>query len=121
MPSVNVVFYREEDGTVPVADWLGRLPREAKIKCIDRLVRLKQLGHEMRRPESDYLGDDLYELRIRFQSVHYRMLYFFHGRTVAIIAHGLVKEREVPKREIDVALRRKERFAIDPVRHTSEE
>jgi phage-related protein len=121
MPSVKVVFYREDDGSVPVAEWLGRLPRKARIKCVERMHRLKQLGHEMRRPEADYLRDDIYELRVRFQSVHFRLLYFFQGRTAAVVAHGLVKEREVPKGEIEIALRRKARFESDPARHTSEE
>jgi hypothetical protein len=49
------------------------------------------------------------------------MLYFFHGRVAAVLAHGLVKEREVPPREIEEAIRRKRKFELDPVRHTYRE
>jgi len=28
--------------------------------------------------------------------MNYRILYFFHGRMAAVLAHGLVKERAVP-------------------------
>jgi len=40
--------------------------------------------------------------------VHCRMLYFFHGTAAIIVSHGLIKEREVPPREIDLAIRRKD-------------
>jgi hypothetical protein len=49
------------------------------------------------------------------------MLYFFHGRVAAVIAHGLVKEREVPPREIDEAIRRKRKFELNPEQHTYKE
>ncbi len=53
--------------------------------------------------------------------MNYRMLYFFHGRVAAVLAHGLVKVREVPPREIDEAIRRKRRFELDPGRDTHKE
>ena len=53
--------------------------------------------------------------------MNYRILYFFHGRRAAVLAHGLVKERVVPSREIEVALTRKRQFEQDPERHTYEE
>jgi hypothetical protein len=42
------------------------------------------------------------------------MLYFFHGRTAAIVSHGLVKERTVPPGDIDLAVQRNKRFAKAP-------
>lgn len=121
MPTTQVVFYREEDGTVPVLDWLDALPRDALVKCRVKLARLQELGHELRRPEADYLRDGIYELRVRLQRVNYRLLYFFHGSAAAVISHGVVKERRVPPREIAAAIRRKRAFAQDPLLHTHEE
>lgn len=46
------------------------------------------------------------------------MLYFFHGRPAAVVSHGLIKEREVPPKEIDKAIERKRRFEADPAAHT---
>jgi len=51
----------------------------------------------------------------------YRVLYFFHGRIAAVVAHGLAKERHVPDRDIELAIRRKLRFEGDPQRHSREE
>lgn len=77
MPPTEVIFYREEDGTVPLLDWLDSLTPKVRDKCVVRLERLEELGHELRRPVADYLRDDIYELRVGFQGSNYRMLYFF--------------------------------------------
>ena len=53
--------------------------------------------------------------------MNYRMLYFFHGRVAAVLAYCLVKEREVPPREIAEAIRRKRKFELDPEGHTYKE
>src|SRR5438132_13113235 len=110
MPQTQVVFYQDEDGSVPILVWFDRLPEKAQDKCRVRIERLRDLGHELRRPEADYLRDGIYELRVVLQGMNYRMLYFFHGRVAAVLARGLVKEREVPPREIEEAIRRKRKF-----------
>ena len=121
MPSTPIVFFQEDDGSVPVLEWLDALPHKAQDKCRVRLERLGEWGHELRRPEADLLRDGIYELRVGFGGVHYRMLYFFHGNTAAVLSHGLKKEKRVPPGEIDRARDRKKRFASNPVRHTYQE
>lgn len=121
MPRTHVVFYQEEDGRAPVLDWLDGLPPKALDKCRIKIERLREQGHELRRPEADLLRDGIYELRIGLQGVNYRILYFFHGRIAAVLAHALVKERAVPAREIDVAIRRRRKFELNPERHTYQE
>lgn len=80
MPPTPVVFFEDRDGNVPVRDWLDGLAAEARLRCLARLEMLEQFGHELDRPHAAYLGEDLYELRIKFYRVNYRILYFFHGR-----------------------------------------
>jgi len=121
MPKTSIVFYQEDETKVPVLDWLDGLPPKAQDKCRVRIERLRDLGHELRRPEADILRDGIYELRVRLGTSNYRMLYFFYGRIAAVLAHGLVKEREVPPRDIEIAIRRKLKFEIDPNRHTFKE
>jgi hypothetical protein len=118
MPKVNVVFYKEDDGSVPVLEWLDSLQRKALDKCTVRIERLEELGHELRRPEADFLRDGIHELRVGLQHVNYRILYFFHGRTAAVVTHGLVKESEVPAKEIERAIERKRKFEMNPKAHT---
>lgn len=119
MPSVEVIFFQEAEGkTPPLLEWLDGLPQKAQIKCLARLKRLEDLGHELRRPEADYLRDGIYELRASLQGIHYRMLYFFHGRSAVVLTRGIVKERQVPPKEIDRAAQAKEAFERDPDAHT---
>ena len=118
MPRTQVIFFKEEDGTVPLIGWLDALPRKAQAKCVAALRRLELQGHELRRPQADYLEDDIYELRVGFGHLNYRMLYFFHSRTAAVVSHGLVKERVVPPKEIKMATRRMYRFKATPAKHT---
>jgi phage-related protein len=118
MPPTQVVLFAEVDGSVPLLQWLDRIPAKARTKCLARLHRLRELGHELRRPEADFLRDGIYELRTALNHVNYRMLYFFHdGR--AVISHGLTKERSVPAREIDRAVRQSAQFARNPAKHTA--
>ncbi|MBI4490348.1 MAG: type II toxin-antitoxin system RelE/ParE family toxin [Deltaproteobacteria bacterium] len=121
MPRTRVVFYQEEDGTVPLLEWFDGLIPKARVKCRLRIDRLRELGHELRRPEADYLRDGIYELRVSLQGINYRMLYFFHGDTAAVVSHGTVKERIVPPKEIEQAIVRKRRFIQDPKRYAYEE
>jgi phage-related protein len=93
-----------------VLDWLDSLPKRALDKCLVRIERLRDLGHELRRPEADLLRDGIYELRVRLGTVNYRLLYFFHGRIAAVLAHGLIKENEVPHRDIELADPEKKKF-----------
>ena len=49
-----VVFYQDDPDTVPVLDWLDSLPAKALDKCRVRIERLRDLRHELRRPEADF-------------------------------------------------------------------
>ena len=64
------------------------------------------------------LRDGIHELRVRHQRVNYRILYFFHGQNVAVLAHGLVKEKEVPDVDIERAIQRKQKLERNPDKHT---
>lgn len=91
---------------------------KVKAKCLLRIERLRELGHELRRPEADVLRDGIYELRASLHGIHYRILYFFHGAAAAIVSHGIVKESAVPAKEIERAIARKKRFMADPAKHS---
>ena len=124
MPKTELIFYRDDRGQAPVVEWLRELrrkDRKAYAKCNARIQVLAQLGHELRRPMADYLRDGIHELRIRHGHVNYRILYFFHGQALAILAHGLTKEDEVPNADIERAIQRKEAFAKDPAKHSYSE
>ena len=113
MPNTNLIFYTEDNGSCPLLDWFDNLPEKAQDKCLVKIERLTEMGHELRRPEADYLRDKIYELRAALNRVQYRILYFFHESDCCILSHGLIKEKKVPPKEIDLAIRRRENFLKD--------
>ena len=124
MPETSVRFYKEGDGQVPVLDWLTDLrdrDEKAYANCVAAIRRLAMFGHELRRSQADYPRDGIHELRARRGRVHYRVLYFFHGRNIALLSHSLTKEKKVPAADIERAIRRKRRYEQDPDRHEANE
>jgi phage-related protein len=121
LPRVQVVYYEEDDGTVPMGAWLEALRSQPKLraKCIEWVGLLRDHGHDLRRPISAYLRDDIYELRWRFRTVRYRALYFFYGRERAVITHGITKQTDkVPPSEIDRAMKMKRNYEVNPEAHS---
>jgi phage-related protein len=114
----EIYLYKDANGSLPLLEWLGQLPGKVQLKCTARIRRLAEMGHESRRPEADFLRDGIYELRASYSGVHYRILYFFSGRAVVVLSHGITKEREVPVKEIDRAIQRKTEVEADFQRHT---
>ncbi len=119
MPRTRVVLYCEDDGSVPFLEWFGELLPKVQDKRRVRIERLGELGHELRRPEADYLANGVYELRVKHSGINYRILYFFTGRVACVLSHGFMKTgATVPKRELKRALKRKKVFENAPDRHT---
>src|SRR3989442_7751831 len=117
----RVLFFRAKDGSTPLLDWLDTLPPKAQDKCTERIERLRELGHLLRRPEADYLRDGIYELRTKAEGINYRVLYFFHRQEAVVLSHRIVKQQaEVPPREIEKAIEHKRAFERDPKRHALE-
>lgn len=118
MPRIEVLIYQDDDGTVPLMEWLDGLEDEPRNRCLARLALLAEHGSELRRPHAENIGNGLYELRVKFHHINLRMLYFFHGRTAAVVSHGFAKERKIPPAEIKKALERLQEFRQAPRRHT---
>ena len=106
---------------MPLVDWLASLSENARSKCRLKIRRLAEIGHELRRPEADYLQDGIYELRIGHRGTNYRILYTFVGHRIALLTHGIVKESRVPPKEIDEAIPRKTKWETNPKPHTYKE
>jgi len=83
MPKTRVILYCEEDGSSLFLEWIEQLPVKAQDKCLVRVERLRELGHELRRPEADLQRDGIYEPRASLLGIHHRILYFFHGAVAA--------------------------------------
>jgi phage-related protein len=87
----SVDFYADEDGTLPVRDWLDTLPEEVRGKMLARLEMLKSGGPTLDYPYTSQIEGKLREARLRVGKVRYRVLYFFDEARTAILLHGFTK------------------------------
>ena len=55
MPKTKVIIYQNEDGSVPLLEWLKKQPQKAQDKCTAMIELLTAGGHELRRPYADYI------------------------------------------------------------------
>jgi len=116
---IRVVYFKEDDGTVPVLDWITEQQEKVAVRCYVKIEYLEDVGHNAKRPDADYLRDKIYELRITLSGNKYRILYFFNGQTAIVLAHSLIKKTDkVPDRDIELAIKRKKTFESDPSKHT---
>lgn len=123
MPLTAIHIFQKASGQVPFQDWLDELERReprAYAKCLERVLRLSQIGFEMRRPHADSLRDGIHELRAKAGNVNYRPLYFFCGQNRAVISHGITKEGKVPDAEIEIAVKNKVLVERDFNKYTTE-
>ena len=118
MPKTELIAFRKDDGKVPLVEWLASLSEKERQVCLVKIKRLKELGFELRRPECDYLRDGIYELRAKHGTVNYRVLYAFVGQNIALLSHGCTKEKEVPKIEIERAIKCLVEYKKNPVKHS---
>jgi phage-related protein len=119
---MSIVFFREADHSVPLLDWLDGLPERPRLACVARIELLAELGHRLRRPHAENLGEGIWELRAKVEGINYRILYFFHGQQAVVLSHGLIKQQaEVPATEIKRARARKLAFGLNPAKHTYKE
>ncbi len=121
MPKTRIVIYSENDGAAPLIEWLDSLPTKVQDKCIAKIELLQEKGHQLRRPHCDYLDDGIYELRVRHGNVNYRILYCFCSGKMVLLSHGCTKGKEVPPKEIKMALKHKLSFESDQKAHTYQE
>lgn len=111
-------FYKSRTGVEPALEYIRAQPKRHRAKIGRALQYLEDMGNLARRPHVDYLGNDIYELRVAIENHQHRLLYFFHGRSLIVITCGLLKNVDkVPPSEIKQALQRRtewmERFGGD--------
>lgn len=97
-------FYRTLGGIEPALDYIRSQIKGHRSKIGRALQHLEDVGHLARRPQVDYIGNQIYELRVAIEQHQHRLLYFFHGRSIIVITSGILKnEGKVPQSEIDRA------------------
>jgi hypothetical protein len=120
MPKTDITLFRDDDGSVPLVDWLRQQSEKVQTKCLTVIEELHEHGYALRRPTADKLDRGIYELRTRYGTVNYRILYAFCGRNAVLLSHGCTKEKRVPEKEINKAIENLNKFKQHPKAHSSD-
>ena len=113
----EIIMYDTEDGKCPVRDFLETLEPKMKAKTFKTINLLEANGPDLRMPYSRFLGNGIFELRIKQGSDITRVLYFFIVGKKAVLTNGFIKRtQKVPKKEKDMA----EKYKADYERRFAE-
>lgn len=103
---LTVVFYRNENGTEPVRDWLRSLEKEDK-KSIGEDIKTVQYGWPIGMPVVRKLEKELWEVRTHMHGSIARVLFTVVGETMVLL-HGFIKKsQKTPLTVLECARQRK--------------
>lgn len=106
MERFTVDFYRADNGSCPVIEYLDSLSIKMRAKIMRTIALLESNGNMLGMPYSEHLGDGIFELRAKHGSDISRVLYFFYIEKRIIMTHGFTKKtNKVPQSEIERAKR----------------
>lgn len=115
MKPYQAVYYRVEDGSEPVLDFVAGLDgksRAALLRQIDRLNDLSDAMPHVPFPHSSQVEGELRELRCHMGARHYRLLYKRSERLIVLLHLFPKKTGRLPKAEIEIAKRRWDDFRV---------
>lgn len=111
MNNKEIIFYKRENGKIPVHEFLDELIKKHRIKALRSLQLLEEFGNELTEPDTKYIEDGIFELRIRFASDISRIFYFFWHEDKIVVTNGFVKKsQKLPAGELARAKRYKEDY-----------
>ena len=101
----EIEFYQDSQGNIPVQDFIRHQPAKVRAKILRYIDLLQDFGLSLGQTYVEKLtGSDVWELRIRYSSNRYRILYFAaSGRKFVLLHAFLKKTARTSKNEIEVA------------------
>jgi len=108
----KIIFYRTASGKSPIEDFLDQLPE----KSAQKVAWVLQLVEDLDRVPSKYFKklvntQELWEVRASAGSNIFRLIGFFDGPKIVVVAHGFQKTtQKTPKRAIEIAEERKKEY-----------
>jgi phage-related protein len=91
-PLLNVFFYRSNNGTEPVRDWLKSLNVNER-RTIGTDIKTVQYGWPIGMPLVRYLDKDIWEIRSNLESRIARVLFVTQPKLI-ILVHGFIKKQQ---------------------------
>ncbi len=96
------------DNKDPIEEFINTLEPKDAAKVLDRLELLDEVGLNLGPPYIKKLQNyNLYEFRIQYRRNQYRILFFTYDNLI-ILLHGFQYKDKIPKKELEIAVLRKE-------------
>ena len=106
---LKVVFFKTDNGSEPVRDWLKKLSKE-DCKIIRTDILSVQYAWPIGKPLIDHLGDGIWEVRSRLDNRIARTLFAMIHQEVVLL-HGFIKQTpKTPDDELALAKQRKKQY-----------
>ena len=104
----EIDFYQDSQGNIPVQDFICKQAAKVEAKIYRHIDLLQDFGLSLGQPYIEKLtGSDVWELKVRYSSNRYRILYFaFSGRRFVLLHAFLKKTAKTPKNELGIAQNR---------------
>lgn len=103
---MEIKFFRSNNGSEPVRDWLRALPPEDR-KTIGEDIKTVQWGWPLGMPLVRPLGGGLFEIRSSLRNRIARVLFATHDSAIVLL-HGFIKKsQQIPTDDLKLAKRRK--------------
>lgn len=97
----EIIFYRKANGDVPVQDFLGDLYKKNRTLFAKVVTKIKLLGKELLGTDDvKYIGDKIYELRVKKSSDIVRIFYFTLEKDRIVLLDAIVKKEQKLKRSV---------------------
>ncbi|MDJ0676903.1 MAG: type II toxin-antitoxin system RelE/ParE family toxin [Calothrix sp. MO_167.B42] len=105
-------FYQNENGKEPVRDWLKDLDQEER-RLIGTDIKTVEFGWPIGMPTCRPMGDGLFEIRTNLPQNRTARVLFCIYQEEMILLHGFMKKsQKTPKKEMDLALERKQKLEV---------
>lgn len=102
---LDVLFFRNDNGTEPVRDWLKSLRREDK-KIIGEDIKTVQYGWPIGMPVVRKLEFGIWEVRSRIKDGIVRVLFTIHGDSMVLLHAFTKKSQKTPVDDLNLAKKR---------------
>ena len=101
----EIDFYQDSQGNIPVQDFICQQSAKVEAKIYRHIDLLQDFGLSLGQPYIEKLaGSDVWELKIRYSSNYYRILYFASSGRRFVLLHAFLKKTvKTPKNEVEIA------------------
>lgn len=104
---IPAFFYREDNGTEPVREWLSELGKMDR-RLIGEDIKTVEYGWPIGMPVCRAMGKGLYEVRSDITGSRIARVLFCINQNQMVLLHGFIKKtQKTPRAELDIAEKRK--------------